>query len=323
MKKRELLSTKMTDEQKTKVREIFPKFFDEENAVEKFKISIESLDEPEFLYHYTSIDTLEKIFTQSIKKEHFILRGTNIEYLNDYQELNIATEEMREIAQKFEKDGKDKVNKKFSKYLDHNKWKTIINLGGLLTVPYITSFSENSDSLPMWNMYGSNGSGVAIGCKKTDQETDNERTRWGKCFYEAEIFRNLFDKSFPVIYDSIDFKSGSLKVGGGMAFNSLSFFFCILKHKSFEFEKEWRLMKQLNIERNAIKFHPSNGVLKPFIENKFPKSDLKKIVLGPCADQKLSKRSVEMLLQNAGFSLNKKDENFVEVLISEAPYRII
>jgi hypothetical protein len=82
-------------------------------------------------------------------------------------------------------------------------------------------------------------------------------------------------------------------------------------------------MKQLNLNRQQIKFHPSNGILKPFVENKFPKSDLMKIVIGPCADKELSEQSVKMLLQNAGFSTNKKDENFVEVIISQAPYRII
>lgn len=325
MKKRELLSTRMTDEQKTKVHEILPEFFDGENSAdEKFKISVESIDEPESLYHYTSINTLEKILTQSIRKEYLILRSTHFEYLNDYQELNLAIDEMRKVAQKFEEDGKDKENKELSKYLDHNNWKRIMNLFELLNGPYITSFSENSDSLPMWNMYGNNGNGVALGFQKIEpQHLDNERKRLKNCLYDTESFKDLFTENFQFIYDNVNINGGNLAVDGKLALNELAFIFGTLKHKAFEFEKEWRLMKQVNIERNAIKFHSSNGILKPFIENKFQKSDLKKIVIGPCADKELSKRSIEMLLHNAGFSLNKKDENFVEVLISKAPYRII
>lgn len=325
MEKRELLSTKMTDEQKTKVREILPEFFDEENnSVEKFKISIESIEEPVFSYHYTSIDTLEKILTESVNKDVFILRGTHNEYLNDYQELNLAIKLIMNVAKKFEEEGKDIKGKKLSENLDHNNWKRIMNLLGLLNGPYITSFSENSDSLPMWNMYGNNGNGVALGFQKiTPLHLDNERTRWKKCFYDTESFKDLFTENFQIIYDNVNINGGNLAVDGKLALNELAFIFGTLKHKAFEFEKEWRLMKQVNIERNAIKFRPSNGILKPFIENKFSKSDLKKIVLGPCADKELSKRSVQMLLQKAGFPINKKDENFVEVLISEAPYRII
>lgn len=325
MKKIELFSSKMSEDQKIKIREVFPELFDGDNFImEKFKISIENIEEQEVLYHYTSIDILEKILTESIGKKYFILRGTHIEYLNDYQELKLAIENMQHLIEEFERNGNDKQNKELSKNLNYNKWKTIINWGGLLTDFYITSFSENSDSLPMWNIYGNNGNGVAIGCKKTHKETKNERTRWGKCFYSTDRFKKLFnDKVFQIIYDNIDFENGNLSISGDLVFNNLSFYFGILKHASYEFEKEWRLMKQLNIERNTIKFHPSNGILKPFVENKFSKSDLKKIVLGPCADKELSERSVKMLLQNAGFSTNRKDENFVEVIISQAPYRII
>ena len=49
-------------------------------------------------------------------------------------------------------------------YVDelHNptlKWKTIWEIG----VPYFISFSAAKDNLPMWNMYGNKGHGVAIG----------------------------------------------------------------------------------------------------------------------------------------------------------------
>jgi len=325
MNKKELLSTQMTDEQKIKVRDTLPELFDGENAeIKQFKISVESIDEPETLYHYTSIDTLEKIFTESVGKDYFILRGTNIEYLNDYKELNLAIELMQNVAKEFEFQGKDIAGKKLSEFLTQTKLKSLLNSFGLKSDLFITSFSENYDSLPMWNMYGNNGNGIAIGCKRSNIiSEDNAFSRWGRCNYNKELYKKFLQEYFPEIYNSITINGKKISLDLGLLFNEVSFYFGTFKHRSFEYEKEWRLMKQLNLDRQQIKFHPSNGILKPFIENKFPKIDLKKIVLGPCADKELSERSVQMLLQKAGFSLNKKDENFVEVLISEAPYRKI
>lgn len=324
MDKKDLYSTQMDEERISQVHKIFPDFFKEEKPIEKFKISIESAEQPEILYHYTSVDVLEKILTDSIGKDYFILRGTNIEYLNDIKELNLAIELLQETAQEFEYQGRDIGSKKLSAWFNQNNLKNILNNFGLRSAPFITSFSENSDSLPMWSMYGNNGNGIAIGSRKSNIKTENnEFLRWGRCTYDKQLFKNLFQSFLPDLYTNITVNGIQISIGPGMLSNDLSFYFGTLKHASFEYEKEWRLMKQLNLDRHQIKFHPSNGILKPFIENKFPKSDLKKIVIGPCADKELSKRSLQMLLQNAGFSLNKSDENFVEVIISTAPYRII
>jgi len=325
MEKRGRFSIEMNEEQISSIRNVFPEIFFEEQdkPIEKFKISIESAEAPDILYHYTSIDTLEKILRNSMNKEYILLRGTNIHYLNDRYELDFAIDIMISIAKEFESEGKDHNDKKLSESLTRDRWRNILTWHGFKSDLYITSFSANQDSLPMWNIYGNNGNGIALGCRKCEiNNTKNENSKWGKCYYDQEIFKANFQKFFPIIYDNLTFEENKMKASLGIAFNEFSFLFGILKHKSFEFEEEWRLMKDFQNLTN-IGFHPSNGILKPFIENKFPKIDLKKIVLGPCIDKEQSKGSVEMLLQNTGFSLNKKDENFVEVLISEAPYRII
>ena len=325
MKKRKLYSSQMTDEQITKVRETVPELFSGDNAnISQFSISVESTDEPETLFHYTSIDTLEKILTESFGREYIILRGTHFEYLNDTKEVKFAIDIMQEIAKEFEDQGKDISKKKLSEHLTSARWKRLTNSFGIKSDLFITSFSENYDSLPMWNMYGNNGNGIAIGCKKSKIKTENnEFSAWGRCYYDKQKVKDSFQMYFPDIYDDITINNGQIRIGPELFLNDLSFHFGILKHKSFDYEREWRFMKQLNLDRQQIKFHSSSGILKPFIENKFPKSDLKKIVIGLCADKDLSEQSVKMLLQNAGFSTNKKDENFIEVIISQAPYRII
>lgn len=151
MKKDKLYSSKMTDEQIKKVRESAPELFSGDNAnISQFSISIESLDVPETLYHYTSIDTLERILNDSIDKEHFTLRGTHFEYLNDYQELNLAINLIQEVAKEFESQGKDTENKNISEW-PNEKWKSLSDIFETKSGPFITSFSENADSLPMWN----------------------------------------------------------------------------------------------------------------------------------------------------------------------------
>ena len=59
---------------------------------------------------------------------------------------------------------------------------------------FMTSFSENENSLPMWNMYGKNGNGVSIGF-----DLELLRSHSGgtikRCLYDTPLNRTLFQNT--------------------------------------------------------------------------------------------------------------------------------
>jgi hypothetical protein len=103
-----------------------------------------------------------------------------------------------------------------------------------------------------------------------------------------------------------------------VAFNNFAMFFSILKDAAFDYEQEWRLIYSPNQDQKDICYQGTNGLLIPYMESKFSKTSLKKIIIGPSTNQKLSKQSITMLLKKTGYHLNS--ENVIESIV---PYRII
>ncbi len=86
------------------------------------------------LYHYTNLNALIGI----LRSECIVLWATNAAYLNDPTEL---------------KQGIAIVNELENTNFQFDDFKNI----------YLTSFSNNADSLVMWSQYGAHGNGCSIG----------------------------------------------------------------------------------------------------------------------------------------------------------------
>ena len=119
------------------------------NAFYSFIDSKTDIDKntPKFVFQYTTWSALFNGIIRSDeeddKKVHVF--STNCQYLNDPKEVETG-EQYVDIA----------LNGFFGNNgecddLRHRK------------AIFMTSFSENENSLPMWNMYGKNGNGVSIG----------------------------------------------------------------------------------------------------------------------------------------------------------------
>lgn len=107
-------------------------------------------------YHYTDINALIHI----IHEDKLVFRATNCMYLNDENEIQ---------------SGLEFVNKITSLHITKSQFENY----------FLTSFSENSDSLPMWGMYAANGDGVAIGISDLNNENDPDNN-YVKCLYGIE-----------------------------------------------------------------------------------------------------------------------------------------
>ena len=106
------------------------------------------------LYHYTSIETLYKIF-HNIENNCIRLRANYFKNMNDPVDCQYFIKEVSQILSKRDRHiSKDEIEKMIEK--------SIYDVG----IPYFISFTKLGDSLPMWYMYGDKGHGVAIGFSK-------------------------------------------------------------------------------------------------------------------------------------------------------------
>ncbi len=225
---------------------------------------------------------------------------------------------------------------------------------------YACCFSECSDSLSQWKMYGDNGQGVCIGfdlntLKKVNNSIISfDKVHYPPNFYKSSINRSMHSyidiyaktKSYPLIFDILMKKSG----------------FC--KNPSFSAEKEWRILLSSNksycglisvedpidgIHNNKSvygwkndlyslsmpKIRVVNNSIRTYYELDFSKVNndlIKCIVIGP--NSKLESIDVYNLLLNTGFASADNYEYYwldksrydcikrnIKVVKSKIPYR--
>ena len=221
------------------------------------------------LYHYTSLNTLVKIIG-GIKNNKMYLRAGNAKKMNDpndcyyfvnllVQRGKIDTTSMNEIC-----DMKDKYDS-----------------------PYLISLSEHMDDLHMWNCYGDDGRGVAIGI-----ELENLRKDVVSFFDKNHISTKLYECKYPNINDlpeNEEFEVINVLNAVDRNFwtnEDISNISNIVKHPAYEYEKEWRIVIRHGEKEPAI-----NGVFKEeafFVD--IPISHVKTIVVGPSANYEAVKK---------------------------------
>ena len=138
-----LTSMDLSQEEKATLNRLLS-CFDNENVLQSsnYEINVETMETPKILYHYTSLSTLIAILSQVKKTDdsQFILRGTPIEYLNDWSEFTHGTQILTNKIIEYESQNPNIV--KISNRIHANNWKEYICLGPIATSPFITSFSK-------------------------------------------------------------------------------------------------------------------------------------------------------------------------------------
>lgn len=238
-----------------------------------------------YLYHYTTIDALVNgIIVPSPKNgEEICLRATHNQYMNDPLEFQWGVSLLENISAELEKKGIDiKQVKDFFEGYKKNF--------------YFLCFSEQSDCLPMWTMYGGNGHGVSLKFGKFQQTEQNE---WlVKCEYDL-------NKILPRY-------SELLQVNQIAAFTYLALTPFMLKHVAYSYEKETRFVG--TFPYILTKYRYKNGLAIPYKEIVAEKDVLESIVIGPAADQDTIEKSLRKFLDDHKF-------NHVMIERSRIPYR--
>lgn len=275
------------------------------------------LDQPEELYHYTSLGTLQQILGNRQ------LRFTNRAYLNDKTEgvyvLSLCKKKINELWPWDDNVGERNTKEAFCKFLDN----TINEFYSTLFQSYQVSFSYKADSLSMWNYYAQ-GQGCNIQFSNDFMESFRSRLvkprekslafLYGNVIYDESQQLNILQDIFKAFepfgkYQAVEslyycLTQSILKIG--------SFF----KPSSFEDERECRIVFNLSMEKNSNVFkqivHPESGfpykcgvyskqgMLVPYVDIKFDLKYIQGITVSPTSDFEKVKQGIRIMLYEQG-----------------------
>ena len=288
------------------------------------------------IYHYTSVDALLGMLKEySTNNKALKMWATNAIFLNDPSEYgygkDVSRNLLREIEDELEIDESARLsNLMYSDgmrqfFTQFEKDTSSIPTAIYDSIPYVISFSLESDSLPMWTSYGKNGSGIAIGINREALEKhlkslgDNQPFTIRNCHYDFESNEWLEIKnSIKYQYELI------LQIANGgeenevyvkqidiirLLNNQLSPF---IKHEGYRHEQE---VKCKVYKAKEIKFRESQGSLVPYVEVDIPIDCVEEIVIGPTADAERMQISLEILMRSRHIGGN------IEIIQSKIPYR--
>ena len=239
-----------------------------------------------YLYHYTTLEAfVNGIIVKSPKKgEEIGLWATHNQYMNDPTEFKSGVELLDAIINALEEKGATDVQSVRDK-LENYKERF-----------FFVCFSEQNDSLPMWNMYGGNGHGVALKFKRFQQTIAGE---WiVKCEYDKSKIGTRF----------AELKTQSLSA----AITYLSLMPFILKDSAYSHETETRFVG--DFPSIPTKYRYKNGLAIPYKEIFAEKELLESVVVGPAANQDEVEQSLRGFLDDNGFG-------HVTIERSQIPYR--
>ena len=292
------------------------------------------MEDQQQLFHYTTLDVFQCLI-DGFDGENLTFWASSIFSLNDSQEFLHGYEVIQKQIEAYE------VRKHLTQELclgpimDHHRNEILDRLFDNEQMPYIVSFSHESDSLPLWNMYGANGHGINLGFwyYKLDISED---VRQGFVVPNVDAVFCLCDKlpAKDVLYEGLPIPQDafekiyrkSIEGTSNLTGNDLrneqikaiaTLLFCfapMIKHKSFSFEKESRYIAYPK-DLSQVKFRTNaRGNVVPYIKVKVPIKNLRSITIGPCSNYQAVKPVVKA-------ELCKYNITNIQIKLSEVPYR--
>lgn len=310
----------------------------------------------EKVYHYTSAEAFDSMLRKMKDKKstELVFWASNIHYMNDPNEMSFLYDKLVDMLPELEKD-MDIKEMPFSMFLSLGKNQQSISLdlfkdikdrvfNGIFKSAFAISFSKRGDFMPMWSLYGNNGSGLCLefdyeALKERFTEADNLTRLIEQHYYIKELFIWARIGAFYKLYhDKLSLKDDNinpLSLCREFLARVLMEMAPFLKHESYDYEKEVRLFyhvirpgdaddviakadiqptgKGLSNEE-APKVRVRNGLLVPYKEIGIPVDLVKRIIVGPTLYPRLQSEALKVLLNEYGLER-------IHVDISEVPYR--
>lgn len=316
------------------------------------------------VYHYTGLDTLFKIL-DNVNNDNLVFHASEIFCMNDPTEFYHGVEQIWNVFPIIEKKAIKliKTNNQFSyinkQYLDNkymlskiwsevykNKqdWFTpyIESIRQSHHAPFVISFSCLDDFLPMWENYGNNGLGVAIGIDIQEYYRKVQRDD-GTIIYDFTNINASDIRSLLVSYEDLStkhplaifihlcivnyYKELSQKGYDAESIFDLQFktfdkimmtASCLIKNKAYEYEQESRLMAFCNYKNDIIFKTTPRKTIIPYININIPISKLNSIVVGPCCDFPRVRYAIKTRLEQLD-----RNFNYENIIQSRVPYRVL
>jgi hypothetical protein len=283
---------------------------------------------PEILYHYTSqAGLIGMLNTKTIW-------ASKIHYLNDSKEFALALD----LAS-------DELTKRINAATSQGDRSRLELLRGTIyTIAEVNTcvccFSELGDALSQWRGYGGGNAGFSVGFTREwftrVKETLGLSLRC--CIYDPEYQQRLIQDEIDEFFatnadkepDYWDRNRGyvdpdrprtfkvSRHAGNDFA-TRLALIAPRIKHKSFEDEREWRLVAA-TVSAHELHHRPGRSILIPYY--KIPMGDgdkidsIREIVVGPTPHPDLSAASVRSLAIAAGL-----DRKGLKIRTTSIPFR--
>lgn len=250
---------------------------------------------PTSLYHHTTAEVLLCLFNPIIKKsetESLTFRASESNCMNDTQENKIITSnlglESKELIKNFSK-VKEQLNK-----------------------VYVISLSKERDSIPIWKMYGGNSDGIAlrfdfkklkesfplVEIEEVDNLNFNTTTQYLiPCKYVVKSNLQTASKKYRDYFKANQSDATAIVD----AFNRWQLEAISFKHKSFEYENEYRIVA---FSKTSL-FQNGKYGLKEYNEIKIPLALLEEILVSPLCKID-TKRSIETLCKQIETITGKK-----------------
>jgi len=282
------------------------------------------------VWHYTKMGNLEKIFPPKESKEYnegkITLRFTSYKFLNDPSEGL--------ILKKFFETNKDSILKGFP--LDFKK-KQFENKIQLNIFSYVFSATYLKDSFAFWNKEYAGWNGVSIGIRwhkpffmnKNSSDSIipsdviyvdpylNLKPSYNLIKKTAECLNFCYHELFPIIKNEIlDHAETPMSKNYGAFDIFITVFSNMYKHKSWEYEKEVRLITGGNsFESSKIEFNDNK--IKKFGYKTFDKKIVPWITLGPACNNEDVKAVMEYLRSNGYDDIQVSRSNALDLKKTE------
>jgi hypothetical protein len=257
---------------------------DAATIVEKMPSLLSDKKRPDTLYHYTSQHGLLGI------AEKRKLRATDIRYLNDSQELELALVLAKQYMGKEQNSGEQKRARFAEKVLtalemlDAEKFRV-----------YVASFSSQGDQLSQWRGYCPTGAGFSLGFNRDDLViiATGQGFSLVPCLYcEDEQSKLISELASTARETKTDVPPDKLFV------LLLVKWAAAIKDKGFKEEEEWRLVSAQF--KSEPLFRPGKSFLVPYVEMdltnqhtpRYEMDCIDSVTVGPTPHRDLSERSV-------------------------------
>lgn len=290
-----------------------------DNKIEEI---LENQEKKERVYHYTSMNTFFKI-VDNAKDDYFVFRAGSIYTMNDRQEMILGYDYIKKYLPIIEKELDVKKEEKLFNMTNNPTVNRKIedNYGSWIknedTTNFVISFSEKSDILPMWALYGDKGKGVCLEfspyiIKKYYREYNiDEHLKIESCKYGEEEIKEFLLRNLKLIYELfLNQNSSEERINPLIKATYITTMCCLtgayIKHPGFEYEKEVRM----NIFKSIKdwKFYETNDH-RCYVETPIPTNALTGIIVGPAANFDDYKSAITLRLRTKGISVDPIHSN--------------